>query len=107
MKRHPRILPRKAIDNGRDKSCCHRFGTSDPYFSSIGIGQKFDLFHALPELVEHGDAALEQCAAVDRGLDPMRSPVEEAEPDSMLDVSTGMKITFELVVRVISRKLSM
>ncbi len=32
------------------------------------------------KLVEHGDAALEERAAIDRRLDPMRSSVEEANP---------------------------
>jgi hypothetical protein len=44
----------------------------------------------LPELIEHGDAALEQCPAIDRGLNSMCSAVEQAQTHGVLDLSNRL-----------------
>ena len=52
-------------------------GGSDPELARRRIGEKLDFPHSLIEFIEGGDAAFEQRAAILRGLDAVRTAVEQ------------------------------
>jgi len=58
----------------RGHRCCR---TADPYLAHGRIGQKLDLFDALPQLIECGSRALEQRLSVQGGFDTAWAPVKE------------------------------
>jgi hypothetical protein len=90
MKHRPRVLPREPVDNNGYEACGQAFAATNPQFSGPRVGEKFERFDALPELIEHGDAALEQCPAIDRGLNSMCSAVEQAQTHGVLDLSNRL-----------------
>jgi hypothetical protein len=59
--------------------------------AAAGIGQEFEFFNALAQFVEYGSTAFEQGPTIDRWLDTLRSPIEKAEADSMLNIGNGLR----------------
>src|SRR5262249_50179707 len=65
-------------------------GAPDAQFTAVGIGKKFDLFDALPELVENRETALEKCPTVKSWLDAFRRAVEQRHPERFLQLGDGL-----------------
>jgi hypothetical protein len=51
----------------------------------------FDSVYTLPEVIEHDGAALEQSLTVDRGLDPVRTAVEQAQPKRAFQIGNRFR----------------
>src|SRR6516162_8119408 len=60
MNGNPRILLRESIDGDQYQTGRHLLAGSDPQFPRRRIGEEFDVLDALPQLVEHGDAAFDE-----------------------------------------------
>src|SRR5262245_66645341 len=87
MKNDAWILSRQPIDGRRGDSFRQGCGGSNPQFSSVGIRKKLDVLDALLELVEGGDAPLEQRTAVLGRLDALCRAVKQPRADRMLQFS--------------------
>jgi hypothetical protein len=72
------------FDRERERSPQDRRGTTNPDFARLRVGQEIDVVDSLPELVEGGASAPEQSLAVDRGLDPARAAIEQADAEHLL-----------------------
>jgi len=69
------MFPRHALDDGGNQ-CRLRLGDTDPQFASRRVGEILDLVGTRPQIVEDGQAALEQCAAIERRLDALGAAIE-------------------------------
>ena len=76
----------QAMDDARDESGSDCNRACDPELSSRGVGKELNIFNALSELIENRDAALQQGAAVRRGLDSMGAAVNQAHPKRVFEV---------------------
>jgi len=74
-------LTGQPVDHGRDQSRRHNLSASDPHLSRHRIGQEFDFFDALSEVVEDGRTPLQQGAAIECRLDAVRRPIEETDAE--------------------------
>ena len=81
------ILPRQPIDHGENNSFGSSRGRSDPELARRRIGEKLDIPDSLIKFVDGGDAAFEQRAAILRGLDAVRTPVEKRYTEYLFGVS--------------------
>ena len=76
------ILARQPIDHGENNS----FGNAAGLRSATHrrrIGEKLDIPDSLIDFIEGGDAAFEQRAAILRGLDAVRTAVEQRYPECL------------------------
>jgi hypothetical protein len=76
-----RIFPGEPLDDNGHKTGRHGDRTSDPDFAGMRVCKKLDMLDALSELVKCGQAALEECVAIGRGLDTLGAAVEYAHPE--------------------------
>src|SRR5215475_15982501 len=81
VKRHPWVLLGEAMDHGRINGCYRVFAPSYAYFAYRRIVKRRDILHALPQFVEHGDAALDKRAAKRSRLHALPAPVEQAHTE--------------------------
>ena len=84
MKREPRILPGKPVDDGRQETCHHGFRTADAQFTHCGISQRLQLVHAAAQIVAESNAALEQGVAVEGGLDADATALQQRNAERLL-----------------------
>src|SRR5258706_485802 len=78
--------PGQPIDNRGHEARGQNVVASDPHVAGLGVGQEFDVLHALPQLVEDSDAALEQRSAVARRLSAVAVAPAPAHPQPRLEV---------------------
>jgi hypothetical protein len=81
-----RILPPQPLHDGLPEAREQRFGAADPQLARRRIRHELDLVHARSEIVENGDAALEQGAAIRGRLDALRAAVEQAHGEHAFEV---------------------
>src|SRR5262249_26377 len=55
------------------------------------IGQRFELAHSLPKLVQDGGAAPEQSTAMRRGLDALPAAVEQPDAKRVLELGHRLR----------------
>ena len=77
---------RKAAHRVTDKAFCDRDRCRHDELADGRIGKVTDVLDALPELVEHRDAAAEQRAAIQRRLHAERAAVEQPDAERMLEI---------------------
>src|ERR1051325_5438482 len=87
MKDDAGILARKLFDEDSAKARGKRNRGSDPQVSRRGVGEKLHVLDGLPQFIECDDAAIEQGASVNRGLDTLGATVEEPDAERVLHVS--------------------
>ena len=71
---------------GRRIADASELHASDAQLSGRRIGQEFDVSDALFQLIERGQAAREQRAAVARRLDTPRTTIEKPDANCVLEV---------------------
>src|SRR5262245_33421235 len=76
----------KRSDDGRNEAGGHDSVRANAQFASRRVGQLFDFFDALSQLVEGGEPVLQQCGAEDRRLGAMTIAVEQAPTDLSFEV---------------------
>ena len=76
----------KPVDNRRHEGRGQNVVASDPHVASLGVGEEFNVLHALPQLVEDGDASLEQRSAIGRRLGAMAVAFKQAHAEHMFKV---------------------
>ena len=69
----------------------HWLGSADPQFASSRVGKKFDLIHALSNVVKYGLRPFEQRAPVEGGFDALRGAVEQANAERVLHFGHGFR----------------
>jgi hypothetical protein len=62
----------------------------NPHFAGRGVGEEFDILHAVPQFVEDGDAAFEQGSAVDRRLGTMTVAFKQAHAEHMFEIGNDL-----------------
>jgi hypothetical protein len=97
-------LASQSLDNGWQEPCRVNFTAPDSKLSGRWIGQELNLLHALPKVVEGGDAAVEQGTAVHRRLDSMRTAIEKTDADRMFQLPDRLR-HYRLGDRKILRRL--
>ena len=90
MERQTRILSRETIDHRGHKPRSHCLRTANAQLAGVRFGQEVELLDALTQLIEHGDAALQQCMAIDGGLNAVRTAIDQAQPHGVLDVGNRL-----------------
>src|SRR4051794_40958686 len=78
VKHHAWITSGEPLDDGEDGSTCRVLAARDPQFPRRRIGEEFYVFHALPELIKHRKATLDERAAIWRRLDALRAAIQQA-----------------------------
>src|SRR5205807_7310148 len=78
------MAPREPIDESGNKARGQQGAASDPHVPNRGVGEKFDVPHALAQVVEYGHSAIEQRAAVLGRLDPLAVAVQQPHAERML-----------------------
>ena len=68
-----------------------RLWTSNAQFSRGRIGQELDVSYALLQLIERGDASLEQCGPVQGGLDPSRMSIKKPHAECVFKVGNDFR----------------
>jgi len=86
LKRHFRMLAHQSIDDFWDEARHHHVGAADSYVTGSRVGQELKPLHAASQVVEYGNAAVEECATIQRGLDALRTPIEETNAERMLEI---------------------
>src|SRR5215470_1708735 len=86
LKDQLRILPGQVIDHGRYEAGRHWLGAADAHLARIGVAEELDVPHALLELVEHRNAALEERAAINRRLNAVRAAIEKLHAERVLEI---------------------
>ncbi|HVV63618.1 MAG TPA: hypothetical protein VHD14_17855 [Pseudolabrys sp.] len=87
----PGIPAAKLTEHGREQTRDDRFVSADPDFARRRVGEEIDFLYALAKIVEYSDAAVEQRTAVFRRLDPLRTAVEQAHAQGVLEVRDGSR----------------
>ena len=64
VKDHCRMAVRQAINHGKHETRSKRSRRTDLHLARIGVGQMFDLLHALAQLVEHRVTTVQQGPAI-------------------------------------------
>ena len=64
MNNDARKAPRDSIDDGKHESRSQKGVTSDAHLAGRGVGQELNVLHAERQVVEYGQAAVEECAAI-------------------------------------------
>ncbi len=54
------------VDDSRDEARGESGVATDPHFASRRVGEKLDLFDALPKFIERGEPVLENSLAIER-----------------------------------------
>src|SRR4051812_11314853 len=85
----PRIAAAKLAEDGGEQTRDNRFVPPDPNFPRRRVGEEIDSFDALTKIVENGYAAVQQRAAIFRRLDALRTAVEQAHAEGVLEVCDG------------------
>jgi hypothetical protein len=85
------ILVAESFDDAGKERSYERLVTTDSHLSGGGVRQEVDLANTLPELVEGGGTAARQRAPVERGFDPLRTAVEEANAESVLEIGDRLR----------------
>ncbi len=86
MKGHPRILSRQPMNDRRIDCGYGVLAPSHAYLAYCRIGERRDVLHALPQFVEHGDASLDERAAIGCRLYALPAPVEQAHAEGVLQI---------------------
>jgi hypothetical protein len=86
MKHDARIGSREPIDDRGNKGRGQKGVASDPHFPSRWVGKKLDVLHALAQIIEYSDSAIEQRATVLGRLDPLAVAIEQAHAESVLQL---------------------
>ena len=86
-----RILPGKPIDDRGSKAGGNDDGSPNPYFASLGVGEKLDMFYSLPQLIEGDEAAIEKGAPINRGLYALRTAIQETDPERVFHVGNRLR----------------
>ena len=84
-------MPRKPIDDGKKQPCHHGLGAPDAQLTRARIGQRLEFAHAAPQVVGKSDAALEQCLAVEGGLDTMTAPVKKPNAECLFEIGDHLR----------------
>jgi hypothetical protein len=100
MEAEARKFAAESMDNGGEESRIQRLYACDPHFSGGWVGQKFDLFDAMSEFIEHDGAPAKQRAAVDSKLDAFHRTIDEPH------LERALKIGNHLLSRRRSRRVS-
>src|SRR5215211_6517651 len=85
------MLPREPVNDGGDQPTGYGFVASNAQFPRCRIGKKFDVFHALPQLVEDDDAALQERAAIERRLHALWTTIKQRHAEGAFQVRDGLR----------------
>src|SRR5262245_16670633 len=91
MKNNAWISARKTINDGQNDPFSLGRAAADPQFSRFRIGEEVDILDALLELVEDGDATLEQCTAILSWLDALRTAVQKRDAERVFQVCNCLR----------------
>jgi hypothetical protein len=81
------VLPGEPIDDSQDRSGRRILSTPDPQFARCRIGEEFDVFDALSQLIENRKAAPDDGAAIMRRLDAERAAIKEAHTERTFKIT--------------------
>ena len=85
------MLAAKSLDDRRKQSSGDRFIASDSHLSRGGVGEKLDILHALPHLVENRRRTVEKGRAIDGRFDSLRSAIQETDPRRAFEFAKGLR----------------
>ncbi len=88
---HAGILMGKSFHDRREDRGRDRVVAPEPYLTDRRVGQELDVPDALLEFIEHRVAALQQRAAIHRGLDALRPAVEKPHTERVLKIADGLR----------------
>jgi hypothetical protein len=86
VKNDARVLPRQPMDHRKYDTLRQGWAAADSHLTCGGVGEKLDILQSLINLIEGGDAAFEQSAAVLRRLNAPRAAVEQSNAERMFSV---------------------
>src|SRR5262249_48319574 len=69
-----------------NQSCGGNLAAADPHLAGRRIGKMLDFLDALPQVIEHGAAPLQQRGAIACGLDSLRGAIEETHTDRVFQI---------------------
>src|SRR5262249_51416482 len=81
-----RMLLVKPVKQRGDQAGNHGIMRADPDFANRWISQEFDVLHGLAQVIEGGQSALKQSAAVLGRLGAVTTTIKESDSDGMFKV---------------------
>ena len=89
MHSHPRITLIKPLNDGR-KNRCDGFRASDSDLPRCRVGQEFDFFDSLLQVVECRSPAFEQSTAIRSRLNALWAAIEQTYAERMFQVGDDL-----------------
>jgi hypothetical protein len=77
---------RDSIDDGGHEGWGQKGIASDAHLAGCGVDQKLDVFDAKSQVIEYGQAAVEQCATVLGWLDPLAVANDKSHGENVLQL---------------------
>ncbi len=90
VKREARKFATEPIDDGREEARVQRLQACDPHLSGRRVGEKFDLFDAMSEFIEHNGAPAKQRAAINSWLDALHGTIDEPHLERALQIGNRL-----------------
>ena len=86
VKVNPGIFAREPFDDSRQQAGRDAFCAADAQFSCGRVSEKFELCHALFELVKNHQAALDERLAIGRWFNAVTTAVQQTKPHRVLHI---------------------